>query len=70
MSAIENLGLERCEFDDECDFCKSPGGGSYTRLIHNPEDCTEAEFYICGDCLHEAVRRYTSPARSTIARAA
>jgi hypothetical protein len=54
-------GLEQCEFDDECEFCKSPQGGSFTRLIHNAEDCTEAEFYICGDCVHEALRRYTTP---------
>lgn len=52
-------GLERCEFDDECNFCKSPQGGSFTRLIHNAEDCTEAEFYICGDCVYEAVTRHT-----------
>ena len=52
----------RCEFDDECEFCNSPEGGSFTRLIHNAEDCTEAEFYICGKCLHEAVRQFTSAA--------
>jgi hypothetical protein len=54
-------GLEQCEFDDECEFCKSPQGGSFTRLSYNAEDCTEAEFYICGDCVHEALRRYTTP---------
>jgi hypothetical protein len=53
-------GLEQCEFDDECEFCKSPQGGSFTRLSYNAEDCTEAEFYICGDCVHEALRRYTT----------
>jgi len=44
-------GLERCEFDDECDFCNAPEQGVFTRLIHNVEDTTEAEFYICGGCL-------------------
>lgn len=48
-------GLERCEFDDECEFCQSPQGGSFTRLVHNAEDCTESEFYICGDCAWKAV---------------
>jgi len=52
-------GLERCEFDDECEFCSEPEGGVFTRLIHNAEDCTEAEFYICGSCLHLAVDRFT-----------
>lgn len=43
-------GLELCEFNDECDFCKDPMGGSYARLVRNPMDVTETEFYICGTC--------------------
>jgi len=54
-------GLERCEFDDECDYCDSPEQGTYTRLIHNPEDCTEAEFYICGGCLAGAIPPKAAP---------
>lgn len=48
-------GLERCEFNDSCDFCNAPEQGVFTRLIHNAEDCTEAEFYICGGCLFSAI---------------
>ena len=55
-------GLERCEFDDGCEFCNSPEQGVFTRLVHNAEDVTEAEFYICGGCLHQAVNRFTKPA--------
>lgn len=55
-------GLERCQFDDECDFCRNPQGGSFTRLIHNAEDCTEAEFYLCGDCAWKAVDAFKSAA--------
>jgi hypothetical protein len=53
-------GLERCGFDDACDFCQSPEGGVFTRLNHNAEDCTEAEFYICGNCIHDALKRFTT----------
>lgn len=51
-------GLERCEFDDECEFCTNPQGGSFTRLTHNAESNTEAEFYICGDCAWKAIDRF------------
>lgn len=47
--AIEYLGLEECEFDDECDFCDSPKNGSFVSL--SISECgTEANYYICGDC--------------------
>lgn len=55
-------GLVRCDFDDECDFCGEPEGGSYTRLVHNAEDCTEAEFYICACCLHKAIDAHAKKA--------
>jgi hypothetical protein len=51
-------GLERCEFDDECDYCDSPEQGSYVRLHHIPEDGTEADFYICGACIMDAIDDY------------
>ena len=49
--AVEYLHLERCEFDDECDFCDKPEGGSYCRLVHIPEMGTETDYYICGKCV-------------------
>jgi Lar family restriction alleviation protein len=50
---LMEINLEKCNFDDECDFCKSPEGGSYAKLNHVPEDVTETEFYICGKCAIE-----------------
>ena len=62
-------GLERCEFDDECDYCDSPEQGSYVRLHHIPEDGTEADFYICGACIMDAIDDYRYMTRdATIAR--
>lgn len=54
-------GLERCEFDDECDYCSAPEQGTYTRLTHNAEDCTEVEFYVCGACLAGAIPPKAAP---------
>jgi len=48
--AVAHLGLEKCEFEDECDFCESPSGPSYVSLSHIPEDVTETNFYICSAC--------------------
>jgi len=46
--------LERCDFDDECDSCDSPSGGSWVKLYHAPEDVTEADYYMCGCCIEKA----------------
>ncbi len=48
---IEALGLDRCQFDDECDYCDKPENGIYVKMYHPPEDCSEAEYYICGKCV-------------------
>jgi hypothetical protein len=41
----------RCEFDDECDFCDSPEGGSYVSMSPAGDGIdAEADFYICGKC--------------------
>jgi hypothetical protein len=45
---LEN-GLERCEFDDDCDYCKSPEGGTWASIIHG--DVAEAQYYICKKCI-------------------
>ena len=47
---IQQFGLERCEFGDECDFCKDPSGGSWCKLATS-ESGTETEYYVCGTCL-------------------
>ena len=44
-------GLVKCDFDDACDCCSNPTGGSWASLIHIPEGNTEAEYYICWECL-------------------
>lgn len=63
MNSEKLIGLELCEFDDECDFCDDPKEGSYCRLIHNPEDVTETEFYICGKCVKNSINA-ADPAES------
>lgn len=42
--------LERCNFDDECDHCKNPEGGSYAKMVRIPMENPEVDFYICGRC--------------------
>lgn len=43
--------FQRCEFDDECDFCPSPEGGSYVSMSPSGDGIdAEANFYICGKC--------------------
>jgi hypothetical protein len=42
--------LERCGFDDECEYCKNPDGGSYAKMIRVPMENAEVDFYICGRC--------------------
>lgn len=51
MEYINLHGLEKCDFDDACDRCSSPTGGSWVQLCHIPEDVTEANFYICWECI-------------------
>jgi hypothetical protein len=41
-------GLEPCEFDDECEFCSRPRGGSYASISGYYE--VEVDYYICGHC--------------------
>lgn len=47
-------GLDRCDFDGECDFCKKPRNGSYAAISRGC-DYEEVDFYICGKC---AVKTY------------
>ena len=47
-------GLERCDFDDECDSC------------NNPQDVTEAEFYICHDCIYKALDQFIRPTKQHV----
>ena len=54
--AIEFMGVDRCEFDDECDYCNKPMDGSYVQMSDTP-DGREANFYICGWCLPEVADR-------------
>ena len=47
-------GLTKCTFDDGCDTCTSPKGGTYVSMCIG-EDYEEADFYICKKC---AVRTF------------
>ena len=51
---IESLELEKCEFDDMCDFCKNPKKGSYAYITGC--ECRDTEYYICGDCALSALK--------------
>lgn len=72
---IEEFGYERCDFDDECDLCGNPEGGSYARMIRHAESDSEADYYICGKCAMKIINdgvfdsaysaRLTPPSPST-----
>lgn len=44
-------GLERCEFDDDCDSCDSPVAGMWAAMTYPAEQNPEALYYICGKCI-------------------
>lgn len=48
------VGLERCEFDDECEYCDNPKGGSYVSMAYYGGSA-EIEFLICRKC---AIKNY------------
>lgn len=48
----KELGLDRCDFDDECDFCNNPQNGSWVKLIRG-YDYTDTGYYVCGKCISE-----------------
>jgi hypothetical protein len=45
----------KCEFDDACDICKTPIGGSYAAGYSNDENGCEVDYYICGKCATKAI---------------
>jgi hypothetical protein len=45
----------RCEFDDSCDKCNNPTGGSYAAGYSNDENGCEVDYYICGKCATLAI---------------
>lgn len=52
---IERFGYERCDFNDECDLCKDPKGGSYARMSRPAESSPEVDYYICGKCASKII---------------
>lgn len=51
VEAIKYLGLTKCEFNDECDYCNDPEGESSYCAISSGEGYTETDYYICEKCL-------------------
>lgn len=51
---IESIGLAKCEFNEECDFCSDPQYGTYSRLTGY--DSSEIAYYICGKCALEKIK--------------
>lgn len=46
----------RCEFDDLCDVCNDPKGGSYAAGYSNNECGCEVDYYICGKCASMVIK--------------
>lgn len=46
---IENTILLKCEFDDECDFCIEPKGGTYIRKSGADDDF----YWIYNKCFYD-----------------
>jgi hypothetical protein len=53
---IKYFGLEKCNFDDDCDFCDKPQGGVWAKITTAWE--TETEYYICGECIDEKAKEF------------
>jgi len=63
---IKHSGLVRCDFDDSCDKCSTPRGGSWVEL-YCTEGVSEAVYYICGNCIKErAMLDYCDFCRSEV----
>ena len=56
---IEASNYEKCEFDDECNFCESPSGGSWVQVVNMGENGTEYDHYICDKCLTALAEKST-----------
>ena len=39
-----------CDFDNECDFCDKPNGGTYCRDMSGPEN-DDDYYWVCGACV-------------------
>jgi len=48
------LGLEICEFHNECNDCKNPQHGSFASGSGGHEMGYEVDFYVCGKCVLKA----------------
>ena len=51
--------LEKCEYDDGCDFCDSPQDGSYAKII-NDQCGMETLYVVCGKCAGLPKQKTTS----------
>lgn len=49
--------LEKCEFDDECDFCTNPKGGTFVRS-HGGYEYYDDYYWICGKCFTETATKF------------
>jgi hypothetical protein len=59
--SIRYFGLERCDFDDECDTCDDPAD-SYCAMTSGP-GYTEVDYFICSNCL---MKKYKITLKSLI----
>lgn len=54
MIKIEETILQKCTFDDECDFCNEPKEGTFCRSGDEPDDF----YWICGKCFNDIAKRF------------
>lgn len=54
---IELEGFKRCQYDNECDFCKNPLEGSYMKHSGSYEHPDELDYVICGKCIVDNQKR-------------
>jgi len=47
---LEEVGLTKCDFDDTCDRCYSPKGGTFASGYANDMCGEEVDYYVCRKC--------------------
>lgn len=56
MVRIENTILNKCNFEDECDFCNNPKEGTFCRSSGYEYD--DDFYWICGKCFNGFSKKY------------
>lgn len=49
LKEANRVGYERCDFNNDCDKCKSQKLGTFADMVYS--DVDECNYYICGKCV-------------------